>query len=59
MATNKKERGSPGALFIPAGVLIGIGAGFVYNEIPGLTLVGLGVGFLAFAVYEIIMRARK
>jgi hypothetical protein len=55
---DKKYKGNPGALFIPAGVLIGLGVGFLINKIVGGALTGLGLGFLCFAVYEIITRKR-
>jgi len=45
---NKKE--DQAGLFIPAGLLIGIGVGFLINQIPAGTLIGLGVGFLAMAI---------
>lgn len=54
----KKEKNSSGALFIPAGVLIGIGMGFILHQLIGLTLIGLGCGFLAFALYEIITKRK-
>ena len=53
-----KKRGSGAALLIPAGLLIGIGIGFLTGHIPAYTLLGLGVGFLLFAIIEIIMRRR-
>jgi hypothetical protein len=57
MAREKEmKRKSPGALFIPAGVLIGVGVGFLNGNIPASTLIGLGIGFLLFAIIEIIMR---
>ncbi len=49
---NKKE-GSPGGLFIPAGILLGFGIGFAVGNIPAGMFIGLGAGFLAFAIYEI------
>jgi hypothetical protein len=50
----KESRGSPGALFIPAGVLFGMGMGFLYGNIPAGLFIGLGVGFVIFAITEII-----
>jgi len=43
-------------LFIPAGALIGVGIGFIYNNIPVGTLIGLGAGFLAMAIAKVIRR---
>ncbi len=51
----KKER-DQGALFIPAGLFLGMGLGFVfYNFIGGLFL-GLGTGFLLFAIVNILKK---
>lgn len=47
-----KKKGSPGALFIPAGVLLGFGFGFVFGNIPAGMFIGLGAGFAAFAIAE-------
>ncbi len=54
-----KKDDSPGALFIPAGVLSGMGLGFLFgNFIAGL-FTGLGIGFTLFALYEVITRSKK
>jgi len=58
MAQTIQRRRTGAALLIPAGVLIGVGFGFLYDHIPAYTLIGLGIGFLLFAVIEIIMRNR-
>ncbi len=50
---------SPGGLFIPAGVLAGLGFGFLYNEIVAGLFIGLGIGFLLFATYEILRSIGK
>ena len=49
---NKKN----GALFIPAGLFIGLGIGFLVNNVVGGTLLGLGAGFLVFAIMTAINR---
>ena len=48
-----KKKDSPGALFIPAGFLIGFGLGFAFDNIPAGMFIGLGLGFLAWVIYEI------
>ncbi|MGM0439295.1 MAG: hypothetical protein ACQEP3_02590 [Patescibacteria group bacterium] len=50
----REDNDSPGGLFIPAGVLAGLGFGFLYNELVAGLFIGLGVGFTLFAIYEII-----
>jgi len=53
MAKKRKVKGNPEGIFIPAGLLIGIGLGFVYNNIPAGTLIGIGAGFLLMAVIKL------
>jgi hypothetical protein len=48
--SEKKEKYARGALFVPAGLFIGFGFGFVTNNIPAGTFIGLGFGFAAFAI---------
>lgn len=55
---SKKEDKDAGALFIPAGLLTGIGIGFVINNIPAATLIGLGSGFLLFAIFSLFNKKR-
>jgi len=50
---DRSKKSSPGALFIPAGILLGFGIGFAVNNIPSGIFIGLGAGFLAWAIYEI------
>lgn len=49
MAKKKDERGAAG-LFIPAGLFLGFGLGFIFNNIPAGMFGGLGLGFLLFAI---------
>jgi hypothetical protein len=42
-----------GALFIPAGVLLGFGFGFLFGNLPAGMFLGLGGGFVMFALVEI------
>ncbi len=45
-----------GALFIPAGILTGIGVGFLTGNVPAGTMIGLGLGFLVFATLTVIRK---
>lgn len=36
--------------FLPGCLLLGIGVGFLYNNVPAGTLIGLGTGFLLMAL---------
>ena len=47
------------ALFIPAGVLTGMGFGFYYGNFPAGLFLGLGAGFILFAVIATIKSFRK
>ncbi len=51
---NKYEEG--GALFIPGGVLLGLGVGFLMGNIPAGLFIGLGAGFFCFAIAMILGR---
>jgi len=46
---DKKNKGY-GGLFIPAGLFIGMGLGFLTGSFVAYMFVGLGVGFAAFAI---------
>jgi len=48
----KKQKGVTG-LAIPAGLLIGIGVGFLIDNVPAGTLLGLGGGFLLMIILRI------
>jgi len=45
-----------GALFIPAGLLIGFGIGFSVNNIPAGMFIGLGAGFLIWAIIKLMKK---
>ncbi len=55
---SKKEKvkndDDPEALFIPAGVLTGLGLGFLYGNIVAGLFLGLGAGFILFALIAVI-----
>jgi len=54
MAKNKKDDRS--GLFIPAGLFIGMGIGFLTDHlVPGM-FIGLGAGFLLMALQKIFSK---
>ncbi len=55
----KKKDDDSGALFIPAGVLTGIGVGFLTDHLVAGLFIGLGVGFTLFAFYEVVKNSKK
>lgn len=58
-ATTKKGdgRGASG-LFIPGGLLLGMGLGFVYGNVPAGLFIGLGAGFVLMALTLIFLRKK-
>jgi high-affinity Fe2+/Pb2+ permease len=52
----KKNKDKPEGLFIPAGVIIGLGVGFLTGNIVAWLLIGLGIGFFLFALLSIAKR---
>ena len=54
----KNRQKYPEATFVPAGVLIGIGYGFLANNIPAWTLIGLGLGFAVMAIIRLLRKKR-
>lgn len=49
----KEEKKNNGGLFIPAGILIGMGIGFLMDNLVAWMFIGLGTGFLTFAIFSI------
>ena len=49
-------KSKPGSLFIPAGILLGMGFGFLYDNLPAGLFIGLGLGFAAFAISLLIKK---
>lgn len=54
-----KEKDDSEALFIPAGVLLGMGLGFYYGNIPAGLFIGLGVGFVIFASISVLKNRKN
>lgn len=45
----RAEKGA-GGIFIPAGLFLGFGIGFLTDNLVAWMFIGLGVGFAAFAI---------
>lgn len=56
MAQNKDKKNDAGALFIPAGLFLGFGVGFLTGNIPAWLFIGFGVGFGAFAITTVFKK---
>lgn len=54
----QKKHKEKGSLFIPAGLFLGLGFGFLYDHIVEGVFFGLGVGFLLFAIIHLFTRQR-
>ncbi len=50
-----KRKGASG-LFIPAGLFIGMGIGWLFDALVQGMLIGLGIGFLIFALVLLFVR---
>jgi uncharacterized membrane protein len=49
----QKKRREKGSLFIPAGLFIGMGLGFLYDLLVEGIFLGLGIGFLVYAIIHL------
>lgn len=50
----KFKHEDPAGIFIPAGVLIGVGLGGIFAKWGEGALIGLGVGFLLLAIVRLL-----
>jgi hypothetical protein len=53
---SKKKEDDVGGIFVPAGLLIGLGVGFLYGNIPAGLFIGLGVGFALMAITKLMKK---
>ncbi len=53
------KKNSPSGAFVPAGLLIGMGIGFLTGNLLAGLFVGLGTGILVMALIELILSIRK
>lgn len=57
MPQEKKKTGKDNAgLFIPAGLFLGFGYGFLIDNVAAGIFGGLGLGFLAFALVSVFKK---
>jgi F0F1-type ATP synthase assembly protein I len=52
MSNNTKEHNDNSSLYIYAGLFLGLGFGFIFNQLVGAMFVGLGIGFLVSALLK-------
>lgn len=56
MKSDKKKKENPEALFIPAGILTGMGFGFLFDYLVAGLFIGLGIGFFIFAILSVLKK---
>ena len=54
--TTRKKDDDPEALFIPAGVLTGMGFGFWFDNLVAGLFIGLGIGFVLYAILSLLKK---
>jgi len=54
----KDDSKGAGAFFIPGGLFIGFGIGFIINNVPAGMFLGLGLGFVGFGI-SLLARKKK
>jgi len=59
MEKKKKARDNPAGLAIPAGLFIGMGIGFMQDNIVPWLFIGLGVGFLVMLVVSLSKKRKN
>ncbi len=54
----KQDKDKSG-LFIPAGLFLGLGFGFMYSNLTAGLFIGLGAGFLAMGLFHLFKKNKK
>ena len=52
------KKDSPSGVFVPAGLLIGMGVGFLTNQLIAGLFIGLGAGLLVMALIELVLSTK-
>ena len=50
------SKDNPGALFVPAGIVGGMGVGMATGNVGAGMFIGMGLGFVAFAITSIVYK---
>jgi len=56
---NKRNKGDPSGVAIPAGLFIGMGLGFLLGNFVAWMFLGLGLGFLAMLITHFYLSKKK
>lgn len=54
-----KKKNDPSGLFIPAGIFIGMGIGFLLDNVVMGLFFGLGIGFLGMAIAQLVLKSAE
>ena len=54
----KKKKEDLSGLWIPAGIFVGFGFGFIYSNVPAGLFLGLGGGFVLMVLTKLLMKRR-
>ena len=52
----KQEKSVASGLVIPAGIFVGMGLGFLFDQLVAGLFLGMGVGFLLASLFELIKK---
>lgn len=52
----KDKKRDGGSLFIPGGLLLGVGIGLAFGNAGAGTLIGLGAGFIVWGILRVIRK---
>lgn len=55
-ASKDEQDDKNGAIFVPAGALLGVGMGFAFDNVVAGALIGVGCGFLLFATITVLRK---
>ena len=53
---NKKEKNAASGLAIPAGIFVGMGFGFLLDQLVAGLFLGMGCGFLLASLFELFKK---
>jgi hypothetical protein len=53
---DKKKKENPEMMFIPGGILFGMGLGFLFDNLVAYMFMGLGAGFVLAAIISLMKR---
>jgi len=54
----KKKKEDYAGLFIPGGLLVGMGFGFLFNQLVAGLFIGLGAGFVVMALIKLFSNSK-